>query len=429
MIKPPPHIVFFNRSFYPEASSVGQLLTDLCQGLVRDYGCRVTVVAGYPLTQSDGAPVAAGRRLVEHEFFQGVEILRSRSTAFSKNSLAGRSANYLSYFISAWLAGLGITNPNVVVALTDPPIIGLVGFFVARRSGAKFVMLYQDIFPEVTKVLEDFHHEAADWLLDRINRFLVRKADYVVVIGETMRDRLVKEKQADPTKLAIIHNWADCSRIMPGPKRNPFSLSCGLADKFVVMHSGNIGLSQGLEALVEAAGHLKGCPDIQVVIVGEGVKKRALEERVRAMRLQNVRFLPYQPSDSLQNSFATADVFVISLKRGLAGYIVPSKLYGILAAGRPYVAAVEESCEVAAITKQYHCGILARPEDSRDLADKILALYHDRAAVLRLGENARRTALHFDERLAIGAYYKLFCELSAAQLRSERSGFSAHGSV
>jgi len=159
------------------------------------------------------------------------------------------------------------------------------------------------------------------------------------------------------------------------------------------------------------------------------VKRRALEERVRAMRLQNVRFLPYQPSDSLQNSFATADVFVISLKRGLAGYIVPSKLYGILAAGRPYVAAVEESCEVAAITKQYHCGILARPEDSRDLADKILALYHDRAAVLRLGENARRTALHFDERLAIGAYYKLLCELSAAQLRSEKSGFSAHGSV
>src|SRR5712691_11264693 len=140
------------------------------------------------------------------------------------------------------------------------------------------------------------------------------------------------------------------------------------------MHSGNIGLSQGLETVVEAAAHLHGVPDIQFVFVGDGVKRAALEAQARTLGLQNVRFLPYQPKERLAQSFASADVFVVSLKRGLAGYIVPSKLYGILAAGRPYVAATEDNCEVTATTERYGCGLLARPGDADDLARKILAL-------------------------------------------------------
>jgi colanic acid biosynthesis glycosyl transferase WcaI len=133
-----------------------------------------------------------------------------------------------------------------------------------------------------------------------------------------------------------------------------------------------------------------------------------LETRVRSQRLDNVRFFPYQPKDGLRESFASADMFVVSLRRGLAGYIVPSKLYGILAAGRPYVAAVEEACEVAAITKQHHCGLLAEPADSKDLAEKILTLYHDRSLARRFGANARQAALAFDRPRQVRAYYDLF---------------------
>ena len=153
------------------------------------------------------------------------------------------------------------------------------------------------------------------------------------------------------------------------------------------MHSGNLGLSQGLETIVQTAARLRAFPNIQLVFIGDGVKKPLLEDQVRAMGLHNVRFLPYQPKESLSDSFAAADVHVVSLKRGLAGYIVPSKLYGILAAGRPYVAAVEEACEVTAITKKYDCSLLAEPGDPEDLAEKILTLYHDRALARRLGVN------------------------------------------
>ena len=194
----------------------------------------------------------------------------------------------------------------------------------------------------------------------------------MIALGETMRERLVSGKGADPDKVAVIHNWADCAAIVPGPKRNDFSVEQGLADTFVVMHSGNVGLSQSLDTLVDAAARLSRYPDLEVVVVGDGAKRAALEARARAQSLTNIRFLPYQPKSRLHESFAAADVFVVSLKAGLAGYIVPSKLYGILAAGRPYVAAVEDDSEVATITRSMDAASWRSPGNPEDLADKIL---------------------------------------------------------
>jgi len=216
----------------------------------------------------------------------------------------------------------------------------------------------------------------------------------------------------------VIHNWADCAAIVPGPKRNRFSLSHGLADAFVVMHSGNVGLSQDLDTLLAAAERLRRCPDLVVAVVGDGARRPALEARARAQGLANVRFLPYQPKASLTESFASADVFVVSLKPGLAGYIVPSKLYGILAAGRPYVAAVDAACEVTGLTRKYDCGLLAEPLHPDALADRILTLYRDPALAKRLGANARRAALAFDRRPQVRAYHDLFREVAAAAARA-----------
>ncbi len=406
------HIAFFNRSFYPETSATGQLLTELCESLVQEHGCRVSVVTGIPILPAGARRSGATNGwILQREAFRGIEIIRARGTRFSKRRFVGRFSNYVSYFLSACYAGLRLDHPDVVVALTDPPIIGLAAYLASRRHNARFVMSYRDIFPEVGRLIEDFQSNTVDRVLSRVNRFLVRKADRIVALGDTMRQRLIDGKGADPAKTIVIPDWADCSEVTSGAKKNRFSVEHGLIDKFVVMHSGNIGLSQGLETLVEAATYLRGFPGIEIVLIGDGVKKPRLEDRVRELGLMNVRFLPYQPKESLKESFASADVFVISLKRGLAGYIVPSKLYGILAAGRPYVAAVEESCEVATITERYECGLLVEPEGAKDLAEKIVTLYHDRTLAERLGANARRAALDFDRRPQVRAYYNLFREL------------------
>jgi lipopolysaccharide/colanic/teichoic acid biosynthesis glycosyltransferase len=279
------------------------------------------------------------------------------------------------------------------------------------------VLLCQDVFPEVARLLDDFHSESVNRLLERINRFLVGRADRVIAVGETMRERLIATKGADPSKVVVIHNWADCSAIVPGTKRNALSVALGLADRFVVMHSGNVGLAQDLDTLLAAAERLLPYPDILVAIVGDGAKREALQTRVRSRALANVRFLPYQPRERLGESYAGADVFVVSLKAGLAGYIVPSKLYGILAAGRPYVAAVEEASEVAAITRKHGSGLLAEPGNAADLSRQILALYHDRDLARELGAKARQAALGFDRSLQVRAYETLLRDLAAAPRR------------
>jgi colanic acid biosynthesis glycosyl transferase WcaI len=409
---PPLRVCFFNRSYWPDHGATGQLLTELAEDLTCEYGCKVSVVVGPPLSSGKAAEGPTRSWMpVRREWRNRVQIFRAASTVFKPQRFAGRAANYLSYFFSACLAGLRVPRPDVVVSLTDPPIIGLAALLTARRTGARFVFLCQDVFPEVAWLLDDFHSPQLNRLLDRINRLLVRQADQVVALGETMRERLITGKGADPQKVKVIHNWADCSAIVPGSKCNPFAIAHGLAEAFVIMHSGNMGLSQGLETLVDVADRLCSYPDLVLAIVGDGAKRQALEARARSLGLTNVRFFPYQPKESLRDSFASADMFVVSLKQGLAGYIVPSKLYGILAAGRPYVAAVEEACEVATITRQYDCGLLAEPGDAKGLADRILSLYHDRALAQRLGANARHAALEFDRPLQVRAYYNLFREL------------------
>jgi lipopolysaccharide/colanic/teichoic acid biosynthesis glycosyltransferase/glycosyltransferase involved in cell wall biosynthesis len=409
------HVVFFNRAFHPETSATSQLLTELCRGLVHEYGCRVSVVTGVPL--SPGGRAEPRRGLVTRECHDGIVVFRARGTRFSKRRALGRMSNYVTYFLSACLAGFRLERPDVVVALTDPPIIGLAGYLAARWFRAYFVMAYKDIFPEVAVLLKDFHSGTVNRALQAVNRFLVGRADRVCALGEVMRRRLIEGKGAAAWKTLVIPDWADCEEIVPGPRRNPFSIAHGLDDKFVVMHSGNLGLSQGLESIVEAATLLREAADLRVVFVGDGVTKAALQEQVGRLGLDNVVFLPYTPQARLRESFATADVFIVSLKRGLGGYIVPSKLYGILAAGRPCVAAVEEDCEVAVISRAWECGLVVEPDRPADLAAAILRLYGDRALAGRLGENARRAGLAFDRRVQLRAYHDLFLFLSRAPER------------
>lgn len=398
-------ICFFNRSYWPDQAATGQLLTELAEDLVADYGCHVHVVAGRPLHSAAGdraswAPLA-------RDVHNGVAIVRANGTRFSPRRFAGRAANYVSYCASAALASFGVGRPDVVVSLTDPPIIGVVARETARRARAPFVFLCEDIFPEVAALLEDFHNGLVNAALDRINRRLLRQASAIVALGDRMKRRLVEEKGADAARVHVIHNWADCEAIAPAPKNNPFARAHGLVDRFVVMHSGNVGLSQNLDVIVDAADRLRGHERILFLVVGNGTRRDALERAVAARNLSNVRFLPYQPKESLTDSFGAADVFLVSLKPGIEGYIVPSKLYGILAAGRPYVAAIDPSAEPATIAARYGCGVTAAPGDADDLARKILMLHDDPAATSAMGSRARQAALVFDRRVAVRTYYDL----------------------
>jgi glycosyltransferase involved in cell wall biosynthesis len=405
-------ICFFNRSYWPDQAATGQLLTELAEDLVAGHGCEVSVVAGRALNGRERG--RAGMRPVATEERNGVRILRANGTALPRHRFVGRASNYLTYFMSACAATWMLGPQDVVVSLTDPPILGLAALRTARRAGARFVFLCEDVFPDVAVLLDDFRNETVNRMLDRINRYLLREADAIVALGDRMKQRLIEEKGADPARIRVIHNWADCQAITPKSKDNAFARANGLTDRFVLMHSGNVGLSQNLDLLIEAAARLTSRERLVIAIVGDGARRRTLETMVRARGLSNVRFFPYQAKEQLDDSFATADAFLVSLKPGLEGYIVPSKVYGILASGRPFVAAVDRSCEAAAIAREHRCGTIAPPDEPDALVASIVALCDDPAAARAMGENARRAAWQFDRRVAVRAYHDLFANLRRA---------------
>lgn len=412
------HVCFFNRSYWPDFGATGQLLTELAEDLVRVHGWDVTVVAGYPLRSNALASPklpqgSEGGSLPSSEWRNGVHILRAAGSTLDPKQFVGRAANYVSYFTTAALKGLTIRKPDVVVALTDPPIIGLAALATASKAGAPFVFLCEDIFPEVATLLEDFHSKTVNAALTRVNRFLVRRARRVIALGDTMKRRLVEGKGADPAKVSVIHNWADCSAVTPGPRDNPFARQHGLVDRFVVLHAGNIGLSQELEIVLHAAAHLRDRPDIVFVFVGDGAKKKDLEDLAARRDLCNVVFLPYQPREAMDQSYATADASLVSLRRGLAGVIVPSKVYNVLASGRPCIAAVEDDCEVAQIVHEADCGFVINPGDAAALRTRVLELAGDRDRATAMGARARCAALQFDRPRQIAAYNGLLKEVAA----------------
>jgi glycosyltransferase involved in cell wall biosynthesis len=268
-----PSVTVFNRSYWPDTGATGQLLTELAEDLVRLHGFDVTVVAGFP----ESAP---GMPLPAREVRNGVAIVRATGTTRSKRTFIGRATNYLTYFASAFWRGCRLPRADVTVAMTDPPIIGLAALAARPRGG--FVFYCQDIFPEVARLLDDFHHPVVNALLERVNRFLLRRATRVIALGDTMKRRLVEGKGASPSSVIVIHNWADTSAIVPSARDNPFSQAHGLADRFVVLHAGNIGLSQNLDVVIDAAERLRDHPTVLFLFIGDGLRRLALESSAAA---------------------------------------------------------------------------------------------------------------------------------------------------
>jgi glycosyltransferase involved in cell wall biosynthesis len=210
----------------------------------------------------------------------------------------------------------------------------------------------------------------------------------------------------------VIPNWADTEAIRPLDGPSPLRSAQGWDDRFVVMHSGNVGLSQGLVAFVGAAELLSDQRDVVLAIVGEGGSKASLEGRVRRAALENVVFLPYQPKSELSGSLGAADLHFIGLRRGLEGLIVPSKVYGIMAAGRPSLAAVQRGSEIDLIQQEFRCGSRVEPDDPRSIADGILAARE--APLDEQGAAARQAAVaHFGRHTATGAYRELLERVAA----------------
>ena len=395
-------LLFINRCFWPDAEATGQLLGELTEDLSGDSD--VTVVAG----PCDSGLI--GRRsLLRTEARRRVSIVRTWGTRLPKSNLLGRFINLGTYYVLAAVASLKLGRPDIVVVETDPPLLGLLGALLKIRWGSRFVYYCQDLYPDIAEATGGVRSRALLWLLDRANRIAYAKADAIVVLGQDMRRRVL-DKGVAAERIIVIPNWIDCKKVASSgsnPARSRFG------DKFVVMYAGNLGLSQQLEIVVAAAEKLRADERILFVLVGDGARKQWLQNEVRRMGLGNLEILPQQPRETIGELLTAADLHLVPLLAGAAGCMVPSKVYGILAAGRPFVAMMEDFADVARLASEHRVGFVTPPGDVDGLVAAIQNALHNPVQLKEMGRRARRLAEEqFERRIVTRRFAQLLEEVA-----------------
>jgi colanic acid biosynthesis glycosyl transferase WcaI len=390
---PARRVIFVNRYFHPDHSATSQLLSDLAFHLAA-RGWDVEVVTS---RQRYDDPRA---RLARREVTAGVCITRVAATRFGRALLAFRAIDYATFYVGAFLSLLtNVRAGTVVVALTDPPLISVVAAIVCRLRRGRLVNWVQDLFPEVAAGIGIRGISLARGLRD----WSLRSARRNVVLGERMAKRL-------PAPSVVQHNWALEGLKPVSADANPLRREWGLGDRFVVGYSGNLGRVHEFATIVAAMPNL---PEVTFLIIGAGAQLETVRRQTR--NLSNVEFRPYQPRQRLSESLSAVDVHLISLRPQLEGLVVPSKFYGVLAAGRPTIFIGDAEGEVAKLIRAHDCGVVVAPGDAGALASAIRALSADRSRCEAMGRRGRE--LHdarFAPSIALGGWERIMTEVADA---------------
>ncbi len=374
-----------NQYFPPDTSATAKVAAQVVEALSERH--LVTVLAGRPsYDPSERHPYYLRRREVKGN----TVVERVGSTTYSRFRMRRRLSNYISYLALAVPRGITI-GADVVLAMTDPPVAGIAGALVARLRRCPFIYNIQDLYPDMA--LAGGIVRPAPWVTgwEKLHRWALRRAERVIVLGEDMRDRIVA-KGVDPARVVVVRNGVAIPESVPS-RDNPVSQEIRSGFSFVVLHAGNLGFYGAWATLARAAQRLQNA-SIGFVFVGDGALRAQLE--ASAAECSTLRILPFRPPDQVPFVLAAGDVHVVTLRRGLEGVVVPSKLYPILAAGRPLLAVVPEETDVARIVRKTGCGEVADPDDPEAVAEAVRRLYCDRDRLEWMGRRAREIALEYD---------------------------------
>ena len=380
----PAPIIFLNRFYAPDHSATAQILSDLAVDLAA-RGHDVTVIASRALYGQDRG------LLPRHETIDGVTVLRV-TTPSTRRAMVGRVAAYLSYLVFAPIMAARIARRgSVLVAKTDPPLLSVPIAMVAWLRGAVLIAWLQDLYPEIAVA---YGIRIAQGPVGRgltaLRNSSLRHAARIVAIGELMADR-VADIGIARARIAVIPNWSNDAGIVPLSNRSPDLRAAWdiPATAFVLAYSGNLGRAHEYDTLLAAANALRTRADIVFLFVGGGHMSERLAAQVAALGLTNFRFVPYQPREKLSESLATGDAHWISLRPDFEGLIVPSKVFGVCAAGRAVIAVCALDGELPRLLVPAGAGVAVAPGDDTALAEAIVALADDRARTVAMGRAAR----------------------------------------
>jgi len=379
--------VVISELYYPEQNATGFILTGIAEGLAEKDS--VNVLCAQPCYNQRGI------KAPKTELHHGVDIRRCWSTTCDPKQIRGRLLNFATTSLSVgWRALFSIKRGDKVLVVTNPPLLPFFVRVVCWLKGAKFVLLVHDVYPDVfvpLGLMKSSHplYRMLSW----VNGKLYASADRVVALGRDM-ERLVEEKSQGGAHVSVIPNWGDVNVITPMPKtENALLQKLNLTDKFVVHYSGNHGRTHDLLSIIEAAKLLEDERDVHFLFIGEGSGKAEVVARASELELENVTFCTFVDRAELNTSLNAADVSVLAFKKGMAGISVPSRLYNLMAAGKPILGVVDNNSEVADVIREAKLGIAVSPESPRNLAEQILSLRNDGDLRVKMAENSRNEAV------------------------------------
>jgi colanic acid biosynthesis glycosyl transferase WcaI len=410
-------VLIYSYNYYPEPIGIAPLMTELAEGLVkRGHQVRViTAMPNYPQRQI--YPDYRGKVYTIEER-NGVLIQRSYVWIKPKPNLLDRLLLDASFVLTSFVQALRGWRPDVIL-LTVPPLpvsvpAALLGWF----HNCPIVLNVQDILPEAAVHVGLLKNKTLIRVFEGLEQFAYRTAHTISVIADGFVENL-EQKGVPANKITCIPNWVDTNFIRPLPKENNvFRIANDLDGKFVVLYSGNIALTQGLETVIEAATRLRHIPEIQVVIVGESKAIDKLKRHRDACGAENVLLLPFQPREKLPEMLAAADVGLIVQKKNVVSFNMPSKTQVLLASGRPVIASVPSSGSAAQAIEKSRGGILVDPENPEALSNAILNLYHNPNYAEQLGKQGRQYAIErYSFEQALNQYEALFQKVSAETVK------------
>jgi colanic acid biosynthesis glycosyl transferase WcaI len=379
-------LIFLNRYFFPDHSATSQILSDLTFHLAA-IGHEVHVIASRQIYDQPDAALPAS------EIINNVNVQRIASTRFGRTALPGRALDYLSFYRSVRRRLDQIAKPgDIVVTKTDPPLLSVAVAPVVRRRRARLVNWLQDVYPETAIVLGvPLIRGPAGAALVRLRNRSLRQSAATVVVGELMARRIERLGVA-PARIHVITNWCDDQTITPAAKpNNPLRDAWQLSGKFVVGYSGNLGRAHDFQTVLAAAEQLRRESRIVFLMIGGGKGFDDLVQAVKARGLEaSFCFHPYQQIVMLPDSLAVPDLHWLSLKPELEGLIVPSKFYGIAAAGKPIVMIGDPAGEIGRLVRQHDCGIVVTPGDSLKLANALKSWSEQPQVLGAMGARSRQ---------------------------------------
>ncbi len=406
-------ILFLTMYYQPDTAATGILMAELAEELA-EQGHDVRVVTSMPHYSTNSIWKEYRGKFWTREWQGKILVQRVWShVPVNKDKLLPRFFSYLSFTLLSAIAGLLMRRPDIIVTPSpSPPLTnGVSAYLLGKLRGIPFVTNIQDIYPDVAIRMGVMKNPSAIAGYKRLERFVYAHSCAITVISEGFRRNLTA-KGVPADKISVIPNFIDTNFITPYPRRNAFSREQGWDDRFVALFAGNVGMSQGLDTVLNAADRLRDIPDLLFAISGNGASKPALIAQVERMGLTNVQFLPYQPYDRVPELYSAADLGLIPLRRGFTNDSVPSKLFTIMGVARPMIAGVDAHSETADVIAEARCGLCVEPEDPDALADAIRTLYADRPRAAEMGRCGRlHVEAHFTRTSVAHAYEAVFARL------------------